>query len=154
NQYMHGGEPRFFHELIGRKVSDLKGAPPLDLMISTPEFRSVERDARVKWVQQGFDIGWSEKKLTRLTLSVADNIAESYELVLFDCPPGISLFAEAAIEMSEFVLIPTIPDYVSRLGIFAFRKRAVRVMEQRRFTENRIWTVITKFEQGNTLHES
>src|SRR5690606_25139611 len=45
-------------------------------------------------------------------------------------------------------------DYVSRLGIFAFRKRALRSMEQRRFTEDRIWTVITKFEEANALHRS
>ena len=64
------------------------------------------------------------------------------------------MFAEAAIELSEFIVIPTIPDYVSRLGIFAFRKRALRSMEQRRFTEDRIWTLITKFEERNTLHQS
>jgi cellulose biosynthesis protein BcsQ len=81
-------------------------------------------------------------------------VADSYDLVLFDCPPGISMFAEAAIELSEFIVIPTIPDYVSRLGIFAFRKRALRSMEQRRFTDDRIWTLITKFEQHNSLHQS
>lgn len=81
-------------------------------------------------------------------------MSDSYDLVLFDCPPGISMFAEAAIELSEFIVIPTIPDYVSRLGIFAFRKRALRSMEQRRFTDDRIWTLITKYEQHNGLHES
>ncbi|MDZ4760195.1 MAG: ParA family protein [Alphaproteobacteria bacterium] len=154
NQYVHGGEPRFFHEMIGHKVSDLAGDPQLDLVISTPEFRYIEREALAKWVKQGFDIERLKKKLSRLTLSALDNVGDSYDLVLFDCPPGISLFAEAAIELSEFVLIPTIPDYVSRLGIFAFTRRAVRSMEQRRFTEDRIWTLITKFESANALHES
>ena len=45
-------------------------------------------------------------------------------------------------------------EYVSRLGIFAFRKRALRSMEQRRFTDERIWTLITKYEQANALHQS
>ena len=80
--------------------------------------------------------------------------AKDFDFVLFDCPPGISMFAEAAIELSEFVVIPTIPDYVSRLGIFAFRKRALRSMEQRRFTDDRIWTLVTKYEANNTLHQS
>src|SRR5262249_55503742 len=57
-------------------------------------------------------------------------------------------------ELSEFIIIPTIPDYISRLGIFSFRKRALRSMEQRRFTEDRIWTLITKYEATNTLHQS
>lgn len=154
NQYVYGGEPKFFHELIGRGVSDVTGAPNLDMLISTPEFRYIEREALAKWVRQGFDIEGLKKKLGGLTHAAIESVGDSYDLVLFDCPPGISMFAEAAIEMSEFILIPTIPDFVSRLGIFAFRKRAVRAMEQRRFTEERIWTLITKFEDGNTLHES
>lgn len=154
NQYVYGGEPRFFRQFIAGRVSDIAGDPPLDLLISTPEFRYIERHALEKWVSQGFDIRQLNTRFSRLTASAIENVSESYDLVLFDCPPGISMFAEAAIELSEFVVIPTIPDYVSRLGIFAFRKRALRSMEQRRFTDERIWTLITKYEEHNTLHQS
>lgn len=154
NQFVYGGEPRFFRDFLAAKVSDIAGDPQLDLLISTPEFRNIERFAMEKWVSQGFDIRQLNNRFSRLTLSAIENVADSYDLVLFDCPPGISMFAEAAIELSEFIIIPTIPDYVSRLGIFAFRKRALRSMEQRRFTEERIWTLITKIEQGNQLHAS
>ncbi len=154
NQYVYGGEPRFFREFVANKVSDIAGDPVLDLLISTPEFRYIERHALEKWVAQGFDIRQLNTRFSRLTHSAIENVADSYDLVLFDCPPGISMFAEAAIELSEFIVIPTIPDYVSRLGIFAFRKRALRSMEQRRFTDDRIWTLITKFEDSNGLHKS
>ncbi len=154
NQYVYGGQPRFFREFIASQVSDIAGDPPLDLLISTPEFRYIERHALEKWVSQGFDIRQLNTRFGRLTQSAIENVGDSYDLVLFDCPPGISMFAEAAIELSEFIIIPTIPDYVSRLGIFAFRKRAIRSMEQRRFTEDRIWTLITKYEASNTLHQS
>lgn len=154
NQYVYGGEPRFFREFIANRVSDIAGDPALDLLISTPEFRYIERHALEKWVSQGFDIRQLNTRFSRLTASAIENVSDSYDLVLFDCPPGISMFAEAAIELSEFIIIPTIPDYVSRLGIFAFRKRALRSMEQRRFTDERIWTLITKYEDQNTLHQS
>ncbi len=154
NQYVYGGEPRFFREFVAPRVSDIAGDPVLDLLISTPEFRYIERHALEKWVAQGFDIRQLNTRFSRLTHSAIENVSDSYDLVLFDCPPGISMFAEAAIELSEFIVIPTIPDYVSRLGIFAFRKRALRSMEQRRFTDDRIYTLITKYEQGNTLHQS
>ena len=154
HQYVYGGEPKFFFDLIGAGVSDLAGDIPLDLLISTPEFRYIEREALAKWVKQGFDIEGLKRKLANLTSAAIESVADRYDLVLFDCPPGISMFAEAAIEMSEFILIPTIPDYVSRLGIFAFRKRAVRAMEQRRFTEDRIWTLVTKYEHASALHSS
>lgn len=154
NQYVYGGQPRFFREFVANGVSDLAGAPTLDLLISTPEFRYIERHALEKWVSQGFDIKQLNTRFSRLTHSAIENVADNYDLVLFDCPPGISMFAEAAIELSEFIVIPTIPDYVSRLGIFAFRKRALRSMEQRRFTDDRIYTLITKYEAHNTLHQS
>ncbi len=154
NQYVYGGEPRFFREFVANRVSDIAGEPALDLLISTPEFRYIERHALEKWVSQGFDIRQLNTRFSRLTHSAIENVADSYDLVLFDCPPGISMFAEAAIELSEFIVIPTIPDYVSRLGIFAFRKRALRSMEQRRFTDDRIYTLITKYEDGNSLHQS
>jgi len=153
-QYVYGGQPKFFREFVAQRVSDLAGEPTLDLVISTPEFRYIERDAMEKLVRQGFDIKTTYQRLSRLTNSAIENVGDDYDVVLFDCPPGISMFAEAAIELSEFIVIPTIPDYVSRLGIFAFRKRALRSMEQRRFTDERIYTLITKFETGNTLHKS
>ena len=154
NQFVYGGEPRFFRDFLASHVSDVAGDLPLDILISTPEFRYIERHALEKWVSQGFDIRQLNSRFSRLTHSAIENVSDNYDLVLFDCPPGISMFAEAAIELSEFVVIPTIPDYVSRLGIFAFRKRALRSMEQRRFTDDRIWTLVTKYEANNTLHQS
>lgn len=153
-QYVQTTEPRFFSQVVAHRVSDIQNEPALDLVISTPELRYIERDALTKMIGQGFDVPKTAQRISRLTSSAIESVGDGYDVVLFDCPPGISLFAEAAIELSEVILIPTIPDYVSRLGIFAFRKRALRMMEQRRFTEDRIWTLITKFEAGNSLHQS
>ena len=100
NQYVYGGEPKFFRDFIATKVSDISGDPTLDLLISTPEFRYIERHALEKWVSQGFDIRQLNTRFSRLTNSAIENVSESYDVVLFDCPPGISMFAEAAIELS------------------------------------------------------
>lgn len=155
NQFVQpDSHPKFLRDCLAYEVSDLAGELRLDLLISTPEFRYIERHALEKWVKQAFDVRQIGNRFAKLTQSAIDSVQDSYDLVLFDCPPGISIFAEAAIELSEFIIIPTIPDYISRLGIFSFRKRALRSMEQRRFTEDRIWTLITKYEKSNTLHES
>lgn len=154
NQFVHGGEPRRFHEFIAPRVTDLDVNPDVDLVVATPEFRYVERDAMDKFIRQGFELNRVQERLARLMSSAIGSVESQYDLVLFDCPPGISLFAEAAISMSEFVIIPTIPDYVSRLGIFAFRRRAVRAMEKRRFTDDNIFTLITKYDTNIMLHES
>jgi cellulose biosynthesis protein BcsQ len=158
NQFVQtDNEPKFLRDCLAYEVSDVAGASGdlrLDLLIATPEFRYIERHALEKWVKQAFDVRQIGNRFARLTQAAIDSVQDSYDIVLFDCPPGISIFAEAAIELSEFIIIPTIPDYISRLGIFSFRKRALRSMEQRRFTEDRIWTLVTKYEQANTLHQS
>ena len=154
HQFVHGSEPRRFHEFIAPRVSDLIGEPVVDLVVATPEFRYVERDAIDKFIRQGFQFNAVQDRLARLMSSNIASVEAQYDLVLFDCPPGISLFAEAAITISETVIIPTIPDYVSRLGIFAFRKRALRAMDKRRFTEESIYTLITKYDAALMLHES
>ena len=154
NQFVHGGDPRRFHEFIAGRVTDIDSQPHVDLVVATPEFRYVERDAMDKFIRQGFMMSGVQDRLARLMSSNVASVDRNYDLVLFDCPPGISLFAEAAISMSEFVIIPTIPDYVSRLGIFAFRRRAVRGMEKRRFVEANIFTLITKYDSNILLHDS
>ena len=40
-----------------------------------------------------------------------------FDLVLMDCPPGISFAALAAIQLSQKVLVPFRPDYVSQFAV-------------------------------------
>ena len=65
NQYVYGGEPRFFRDFIANRVSDISGDMALDLLISTPEFRYIERHALEKWVSQGFDIRQLNTRFSR-----------------------------------------------------------------------------------------
>ena len=41
----------------------------------------------------------------------------SYDLVLLDCPPGLSLAALAALKTADKVIVPFKPDYVSQLAV-------------------------------------
>jgi chromosome partitioning protein len=116
NQFVQtDNEPKFLRDCLAYEVSDVAGASGylrLDLLIATPEFRYIERHALEKWVKQAFDVRQIGNRFARLTQAAIDSVQDSSDLVLFDCPPGISIFAEAAIELSEFIIIPTIPDYI------------------------------------------
>ncbi|HVY02187.1 MAG TPA: hypothetical protein VG983_00910, partial [Caulobacterales bacterium] len=61
---------------------------------------------------------------------------------------------EAALIASDAILVPTIPDYVSRLGLIAFRRRALTLINQRRGGQSELYVMATKYEEGMALHRS
>lgn len=59
----------------------------------------------------------------RLKAAVSDilrELADSYRYVLVDCPPGQTVTTEAAIQISDLVLCPTTPDWLSYWGLESF----------------------------------
>jgi cellulose biosynthesis protein BcsQ len=52
--------------------------------------------------------------------------ADNFDFIIFDCPPGISLIAEAALKTSDLIIMPTAPNFLSTMGIQAFSGFLVR----------------------------
>jgi cellulose biosynthesis protein BcsQ len=53
------------------------------------------------------------KKPTRRLHKLLKPLADTYDLVLLDCPPSISLVSEAVFEAAELLLVPIIPTILS-----------------------------------------
>jgi chromosome partitioning protein len=143
-----------FKSLIAHKVSDLKGNPDVSLCASAPEFRIVERDMIESFVKRGFHIDAIQKWICERFANGLKTVINDYDYILVDCPPGISLFAEAALIAADAILVPTIPDYVSRLGLITFRKRALRLINERRGGPSQLMVLATKYEDSFSLHRS
>ena len=152
--YIVQQKPKPFKSLIESKVSDLKGKPDVALCASAPEFRIVERDMIESFVKRGFQIDMIQKWICERFANGIKTVVNDYDYILIDCPPGISLFAEAALIAADSILVPTIPDYVSRLGLIAFRKRALRLINERRGGPSQLLVLATKYEDGFSLHRS
>ncbi len=143
-----------FKSLIEHKVTDLKGKPDVSLCASAPEFRIVERDMIESFVKRGFQIDQIQKWICERFANGLKTVVNDYDYILIDCPPGISLFAEAALIAADAILVPSIPDYVSRLGLISFRKRALRLINERRGGPSDLFVVVTKYEDTFNLHRS
>ncbi len=152
--YIVQQRPKPFKQLLEHKVSDLKGKPDVSLCASAPEFRIVERDMIESFVKRGFQIDMIQKWICERFANGLKTVINDYDFILIDCPPGISLFAEAALIAADAILVPTIPDYVSRLGLIAFRKRALRLINERRGGPSQLMVLATKYEEGFSLHRS
>lgn len=147
-------KPKPFKSLIERGVSDLKGKPDFAIAASAPEFRFVERDLIEQFVKKGYHIDAIQKWINERFTNGLKSISSLYDFVVVDCPPGISLFAEAALMAADAILVPTIPDYVSRLGLIAFRRRALRLIEERRGGQAKLMVLATKVDESFSLHRS
>ncbi|OQW60644.1 MAG: hypothetical protein A4S17_10185 [Proteobacteria bacterium HN_bin10] len=152
--YIVQQKPKPFKQLVEKNVSDLKGKVDVSLCASAPEFRIVERDMIESFVKRGFQIDMIQKWILERFANGIKNVINEYDYILIDCPPGISLFAEAALIAADTILVPSIPDYVSRLGLIAFRKRALRLINERRGGPSQLMVLATKYEDGFSLHRS
>jgi chromosome partitioning protein len=152
--YAIGEKPKPFATLIDKKVSDLKGDPMVDLIASAPEFRFVERDIIERFVKQQLHLDAIQKRISGWMSQGLKSVGDTYDDILIDCPPGISLFAEAALISSDAILAPTIPDYVSRLGLIAFRRRAMTMIRDKRGQATPILVLATKYDESFSLHRS
>jgi chromosome partitioning protein len=147
-------QPKPFRSLIENKVSDLKGGPEVSLCASAPEFRTIERDMIEAFVKRGFHIDAIQKWICERFAQGFRTVLKDFDFILVDCPPGISLFAEAALIAADAIIVPTIPDYVSRLGLITFRKRALRLINEKRGGNSLLLVLASKYEEEMALHRS
>ncbi|MCG3142251.1 MAG: hypothetical protein HDKAJFGB_03659 [Anaerolineae bacterium] len=56
-----------------------------------------------------------------LTQGIKSLESGAYDFVLIDCPPNFNIVTKNALVASDFILVPTKPDYLSTLGIDQLR---------------------------------
>jgi cellulose biosynthesis protein BcsQ len=109
---------------VRRQVSNTrvarKGALDIALIPSSTNLRLSERDVLHQLTQQGYSITGIEEELTTVLGNEIMRIGGEFKYILFDCAPGISPLTTAAISCANLVVVPTIPDFISFLGLDAF----------------------------------
>jgi chromosome partitioning protein len=50
------------------------------------------------------------------------HVRSVFDIILIDCPPGLSVLTESWLREADFHFSPTKPDYVSTCGLEVFRR--------------------------------
>jgi cellulose biosynthesis protein BcsQ len=126
-----------FGSFVTRQISDVSHRnAPLDigLLASSPRLRIVERNLLLSLTRGGYSLDKVEHDFYQLLSGRIRALSVGFDYVIFDCPPGISVLTEIALRLADITIVPTIPDFLSLLGLDAF-------------TQN-IWSRLSKGPNG------
>ncbi len=100
-------------EFVVGGVSDIDDAKTVYLMPSDMQLTLFEREVS------------KESMHARLRASISGLLSRArivFDVVLIDCPPGLSVLTESWLREADFHVSPTKPDYISICGLDVFRR--------------------------------
>jgi chromosome partitioning protein len=116
-------EQKRLGEFIVTDASDVtfNGKPlPLDLVPSSPRLRKTERQLIFELTAKGYSMEALQGQVGRRLRDDFELLKAKYDIIICDCPPGISVMTETVLAASHLIMVPTIPDFMSTLGLDLF----------------------------------
>ena len=77
------------------------------------------------------------------------SLLEDFDFILIDCPPGLTLFSEAAIRAADGLVVPTLPNEISFAAIDHLRAEIERARPDKSFDDLLVGTVVSKVRPRN-----
>jgi chromosome partitioning protein len=106
-------QPLDWAKMVVGGVSDVDDARTVYLIPSDMQLTLFEREVSKE----------SQHARLRSTISALLNATRGvFDVVLVDCPPGLSVLTESWLREADFHIAPTKPDYVSACGLEVFRR--------------------------------
>ena len=91
----------------------------LDMVISVPDLAQLDENMLELWER-----GESAPAEFRYVLQKAlEPVIDQYDIIIIDCPPGLSVLTSNALVVSDYYVSPLIPEPLSKLGIDLVRRR-------------------------------
>ena len=147
------GEQRRLSEFIVTNASDVtfKGKPlPLDLIPSSPRLRKTERELIFELTAKGYAMEALQNQVGKRLRDDLNLLKAEYDVIIFDCPPGISVMTETVLAASHLIIVPTIPDFMSTLGLDLFTGDIMKNLRNRDIAALPV-VLATRFD--NTPHQ-
>ncbi len=125
----------------------------LTLLPCGPYLRIVEREIIYSLSKSKASIDSIDSQITKLFRKDILVLSKAFDYIIFDCAPGISPVTEIAIRLSDLVIVPTVPDYLSVYGlngfvesIWGYRAHGLPI------PKNRPRVLITRMHKGISQH--
>ncbi len=115
--YLHAAvlkdEQAEWPKFIVRNVSDVDDARTVYLLPSDMQLTLLEREVSKESLHA---------RLRVVIASLLSAVRKVFDVVIIDCPPGLSVLTECWLRESDFHVSPTKADYVSVCGLEVFRR--------------------------------
>lgn len=126
---------------IVRNVSDVEDAATVFLLPSDMQLTLFEREVSKESLHQ---------RLRSVIAALLSEVRKVFDVVLIDCPPGLSILTESWLREADYHVSPTKADYVSVCGLEVFR-RFKSLNPEMGFAEN--LGVIVNMKESNSASD-
>jgi len=79
-------------------------------------------------------------------------IVQRYDKIIVDCPPNVGYITKNGLFLSDYYLIPVIPDYLSTFGLPMVSSRIAQYGESIKRQILPVGIVVSKYRQQSTVH--
>ncbi len=135
---------------IVKNVSNIgSGIKNLDLLPSS--LRLIDIQDKLPLVSNS---GYFVKTPITILKESLSSVIKNYDYVIIDCPPNLGLITLSGIFISDYYLIPTIPDILSTYGIPQILARINAFKDDAGINIRPLGIVISMFRSNNRLHNS
>lgn len=89
----------------------------VSLLPGSLEFEDVQDEYILKQFKSATNPAMAAEQVKGPIKSSLRRLDRKFDVVLFDCPPGLSMASLAAIELADHVVVPFKPDFISEFGV-------------------------------------
>lgn len=143
---MLNGKSRFrISDAIMKNVAGVKRLDLLPSSLELVEIQDAIPDMDTKAFVSHVDV---------LANAIAD-VKDSYDYIIIDCPPNLGAITLNGINISDFYVVPTVPDILSKIGISLIENRIANFTRRKRTCHIQLAGIVfTKVDYRTNLHHS
>jgi chromosome partitioning protein len=102
---------------VGDVAHKRLGAGRLSLLCGSQRLEDIQGDLLLKHAKKDLDADAVAVQVRGRMKRLMKHFGMDFDLVILDCPPGLSFAALAALDLADHVVVPFRPDFVSQLAL-------------------------------------